>query len=230
MPAVILVVEDQELEAALTRQVLEGAGYRVFTAPSLFRAKGFLEKFAPELVILDRRLPDGDGFEFCRQMRDDKRWKGLPILFLSGKHSVSDKVSGLELGADDYLAKPYSPDELVARVHALLRKHGGDEAAPVLQSGTLRMDLVQIKATLDGAPLKLWPKEFELLKTLLGHPDQVHTREQLLQAVWGYEKELQITSKTVDVTVSRLRKKLGKYGKRIEFVRGYGYRYSESPS
>lgn len=151
----------------------------------------------------------------------------MPILFLSARKTVGDKVKGLELGGDDYLAKPFDNSELVARVHSLLRQRGKVEKPAILQSGLLRMDLLQVQAFLNEKPLKLWPKEFELLRMLLERKNRVLSRAVLMESVWGYEKELEITSKTVDVTVSRLRKKLGDCGKLIEFVRGYGYRYTE---
>ncbi|MBI4051382.1 MAG: response regulator transcription factor [Elusimicrobia bacterium] len=228
MAHTILVVEDEEVTSNLLKEILERENYKVLLAPTAFRARGLLSKNSPDLIILDRRLPDQDGLELCKEIRQRDKGKGVPVLFLTAKKSIADKVTGLSLGGDDYLVKPFDAQELLARVEALLRRRISQEDAPaVLQSGDLKLDLTRIQAFLKGKPLKLWPKEFEILRALLEKKGRVLSREFLLQSVWGYEKELHITSKTVDVTMSRLRKKLGSFGDKIFFIKGYGYRLDE---
>lgn len=229
MSQLILVVEDDEVTAKLLKEVLEAERYLVTHAPTAFRARGILAKSTPALIVLDRRLPDLDGLELCREIRADPQWKQVPILFLTAKNSVIDRVTGLKLGGDDYLIKPFDPHELLARIEVLLRRFSSpEEPSQILEVGELKLDLSQMKVYLRGEALSLWAKEFELLKVLLEKKERVLSREFLLQTVWGYEKELQITSKTVDVTMSRLRKKLGTYGDKIVYVKGYGYRFEVS--
>lgn len=231
MPSTILVVEDEETSAGVIKEALELEQFQIVWAPSLFRARSALNKTSPDLIILDRRLPDGDGLELCRELKAKAEWKDVPILFLSAKKAVTDRVSGLNMGGDDYLAKPFDIEELLARVRALVRRRGSAEAPrQVLQADELRLDLQRVEASYKGKPLKLWPKEFELLRVLVERKGRVVSREALLQSVWGYDKDLEITSKTVDVTVSRLRKKLGAYADRLIFIKGYGYRFDDSAS
>lgn len=229
MPGVILIVEDDEATCRVLRRLLEAKDYQVIVAPSLFHARGALVKSAPELVVLDRGLPDGDGLDFCRDMKAKGEWRNVPILFLSLKETARDKVAGLEVGGDDYLAKPFDEKEFMARITALFRRRDAQGVAPViLQAGDLRLDESRADAFLKDRPLKLWPKEFEMLRLLVTKKGQVLSRETLLRGVWGYEKELTITAKTVDVTVSRLRKKLGRWGDRIASVKGLGYRFDDA--
>ncbi len=231
MLSTILVVEDEETSAGVIKEALELEQFQTIWAPSLFRARSALNKAAPDLVILDRRLPDGDGLDFCRELKAKAEWKDVPILFLSAKKSVTDRVSGLNMGGDDYLAKPFAIEELLARVRALVRRRGSAESPrQILQADELRLDLQRVEASLKGKALKLWPKEFEILRALIERKGRVVSRETLLQSVWGYDKDLVITSKTVDVTISRLRKKLGAYGDKIVFIKGYGYRFDDSAS
>jgi DNA-binding response OmpR family regulator len=226
MNGYILSVEDDEAMAGAIKEVLEAESYEVVTAPTLFRAEGLLNKSIPALILLDRMLPDGDGFDLCRKIKAKDEWKGIPILFLSDRRTVKDKVRGLDLGGDDYLAKPFDPKELVSRVKVIFRRGAALEAPKTfLSSGDLRLDASMIQASLKGAPLDLWPKEFELLRLFIERRGHVLDRPTLLKAVWGYDKELTLGSKTVDVTISRLRKKLGDYGEKIVSVKNYGYRF-----
>lgn len=221
----ILVVEDDENAAALVTTVLQEGGFSVSLAGTAVSARQLLEKSAPKLVILDRTLPDGDGIDICAEIRSRPDLKATPILFLSARKGISEKVQGLNVGGDDYLAKPFSPAELLARVEALLRRSGLLSEPESLAAGKIRMDLRGRKAYLRDKPVELWAKEFDLLALLVSQRERVLTREFLLEHVWGYEAGNQPMTKVVDVTVSHLRNKLGAYGGRIASVRGFGYRF-----
>ncbi|MBI4052330.1 MAG: response regulator transcription factor [Elusimicrobia bacterium] len=223
----ILVVDDDKNVSSLMEQVLKGEGYNVQTAPNIFRAQGILQRSQPDLIILDRRLPDGDGIDFCMQIRKDSRTHSIPVLFLTAtKKGVPDKVLGLEVGGDDYLTKPFSPEELSARVKAILRRTIAPASnKSILEAGLLRLDLDARKAYANNKELSLWPKEYDLLATFLERMNRVLTREFLLQRVWGAGKEMELNTNVVDVTVGNLRKKLGKLGENIVAVRGFGFRF-----
>lgn len=224
--ALVLVVEDEELTAEMIREALEAEGYAVEVAPSLFRARGRIERLSPQLVVLDRRLPDGDGADFCRELRAKEKFQNIPVLFLTSKKSVPDRVVGLKLGGDDYLQKPFAVEEFVARVEALLRRAGPQPGlGPVLRAGEVEIQLDSRKAYLRGKELELRRKEFDLLCAFVKARGRVLTREHLLAEVWGHERGLEILSKTVDVTVANLRQRLGSYGSQIVAVAGYGYRF-----
>ncbi|MBI4375206.1 MAG: response regulator transcription factor [Elusimicrobia bacterium] len=221
--ALILVVEDDPLVVGVIRSVLTSEHYGMLVAKSIGQARGLLERSRPDLIILDRNLPDEDGADWCRQLRDNAQYKGLPVLFLTGRKSVADKVVGFKMGGDDYLVKPFSPQELAARIAALLRRML-PEAAARLELGGLILDLNGRAAVLDGKELKLTPKEFDLLRTFLERRDRVLTRNFLLAHVWGYDVELELKTKAVDMMLVGLRQKLGRWADRIEAVKGYGYK------
>lgn len=226
MKPLILIVEDEEETSEMLRLLLKRDGFDSQAARNAFQAEGMLSRLKPDLLILDRQLPDSDGLDFCRTMRARDGTKDLPVLFLTGKKSVPDRVAGLSVGGDDYLAKPFSPEELLARVRALLRRSRRSDAAPSrLESGGLSMDLDARKALYKGKELPLSRMEFNLLQAFLENRDRVLERRFLLSRVWGYEKELELSTRVVDVTVSHLREKLGRAGERITAVPGYGYRF-----
>ncbi|MHB2025907.1 MAG: response regulator transcription factor [Elusimicrobiota bacterium] len=220
----ILAVEDQETTASLLSDALSEAGYEIMTAGTLAEARNKLSKALPDLLILDRTLPDGDGLELCEELRKKEPSARMPVLFLSARKSVEEKVLGLEGGADDYLAKPFSVEELLARVGALLRRAAPEEKPETLTIGPLRLEQVSRKALLNGIELLLSAKEFDLLWFLAERKDQVVRRETLLQKVWGYEEGLDLSTKVIDVTLSHLRDKLETFAERIIAVRGIGYR------
>lgn len=220
----ILVVEDDRTTSNLVSQVLKQEGFSVVVADTAFKARGHLEKAPPILVILDRRLPDADGLVLCQEMRQKPGLASVPVLFLTAKSTVSDKVVGLKMGGDDYLAKPFSPEELVARIDVLLRRSGKIEAPAALEAEGLRLDLEGRKAFLRNKEIELSPKEFDLLTVLFSRKNRVLTRPFLLQHVWGYDEGVELSTRVVDVTLSHLRDKLGSWGQKIAAVRGYGYR------
>jgi DNA-binding response OmpR family regulator len=183
----------------------------------------------PDLVVLDLMLPEVDGLEVCRRLRRDPRTVAVPIIMLTAKTDEVDRVVGLEMGADDYVAKPFSPKELVARVRAVLRRtRPVGEVAQVLTSGPLTLDTARHRVAVGGRSLELTPKEFELLQALMEAAGRVLSREYLLGRVWGYARADEIESRTVDVHVRRLRAKLGEEGRRIATVKSIGYRLEES--
>jgi DNA-binding response OmpR family regulator len=178
-------------------------------------------------VILDLMLPKLDGLEVCRRIR---RQSDVPILMLTARDSELDRVVGLEIGADDYVAKPFSPKELVARVRAVLRRSRPDHATRVVSVGPVALDPARHAVTLHGRAVELTPKEFVLLQALLEAAGRVLSREYLLNHVWGYARADEIESRTVDVHIRRLRAKLGDAGSRIATVKSVGYRFEAEPA
>ena len=224
MESKILIVEDEQGVVHLLRDRLEPEGFKVIAAYNGQDGLRAVAEARPDLVILDLTLPGLDGFELCRRIRRQPETARLPILVLSGKAEEVDKVVMLELGADDYVTKPFSTKELVARVKTLLRRGSAPDLPRVLRVGTLEVDLERHIVSVAGQPLSLTAKEFELLKTLLEARERTLTRAFLLERVWDYGEELEIETRTVDVHIRSLRKKLGSEGARIITVRNVGYR------
>lgn len=225
MAKTILVVDDEPDLAEVVRYNLEQAHYRVVTAASGSAALKQVRKASPDLIVLDIMLPDLFGTEVCRTLRADRRTRAIPILFLSAKGEEVDRVVGLELGADDYLTKPFSPRELVLRVGAILRRAATGDATTaesMVTSGAIRLDPEAHQVWVEGAEVDLTATEFRLLETLLRHPGRVFSRDQLLDRVWGITAE--VTTRTVDTHINRLRDRLGPQAERVETVRGVGYR------
>lgn len=222
----VLVVEDDASTSDLVRSVLSAERFEVSVASSVFQARGLLARRKPDLVILDRNLPDQDGIEFLKELRASPEGRDLPVLFLTGRRSVTEKVLGLKLGGDDYLAKPFNPEELVARVEALLRRLDSRETPSMLVQEPLRLNPSDRLATLSGRKLDLTNKEFDLLRAFLERPGRLLTRNFLLAHVWGYDAEVEIDSKAVDMVLVGLRRKIGECGDWIESVKGFGYRFT----
>ena len=220
----ILVVEDEPDIRRLVVLHLEGNGFRCRTAATGPEALRAARSRPPHLVVLDLLLPEMDGLEVCRRLRADPATERIPIVMLTARAEEIDRVVGLELGADDYVTKPFSPKELVARVRAVLRRSQPQEAARVLVAGRVRLDAGRHVVEVDGHPVELTPKEFDLLQALVASAGRVLSREHLLNGVWGYARADEIESRTVDVHVRRLRGKLGGEGRRIVTVKGVGYR------
>jgi DNA-binding response OmpR family regulator len=222
---VAVVIEDDEAISALVGAYLEQAGFDVVRECTGAGGLEAVDRRHPRFVVLDLGLPDVDGFELCQRLR---RGGDVPILILTARDEEVDRVVGLELGADDYLTKPFSPRELVARVRAVLRRAEPAPAeVPFLELGALRVDFRARRATLAGSPLELRTLEFELLAELARHPGHVVTRDRLLDRVWGVS--FAGGTRTVDVHVAQLRKKLGRPGL-IQTVRGLGYRLLDDPA
>lgn len=223
MTADVLVVEDEPDIRSLIVHHLERDGFRCRTAGNGADALAAVRAGAPDLVVLDLMLPGMDGLEVCRRLRADAA--ALPIIMLTAKADEVDRVVGLEVGADDYVVKPFSPKELVARVRAVLRRARPTESARPLTAGGIALDPARHQVTVAGAPVTLTPKEFELLHTLMESAGRVLSRQHLLNRVWGYARADEIQSRTVDVHVRRLRAKLGEAGGRITTVKTIGYRF-----
>lgn len=230
----VLVIEDDVEIAGLVAYQLTRSGYRVETAGDGAEGLLTLRREIPDFVVLDRMLPGVSGDDVLRAIRGEPATKGLPVLMLTAKSDRDDRIEGLELGADDYLAKPFSPQELVLRVEAILRRTQGERMAPaggvrVLSMGPLRLDLGSNAVTLAGRQVSLTPTEFRLLKTLMERRGRTQSRNQLLEGAWDQDANRQLAgrhrTRTVDMHVRRLRAKLGEAGDWIETVRGFGYRF-----
>lgn len=225
----ILIVDDEINIRELVRFNLEKAGYTVAEASDGDHAATMARLDKPDLVILDLMLPGIDGLEVCRLLKGQRETSGIPIIMLTAKNEEIDKIIGLELGADDYMTKPFSARELIARVKAVLRRSQKDAATSgELLIGGLRLNFSRYEAFLGKDRLELTPKEYELLKLLVTNVGRVYTREQLLEKVWGYEYFGD--NRTVDVHVRHLRAKLGgdtEAADLIETVRGVGYRFRD---
>jgi two-component system phosphate regulon response regulator PhoB len=222
----ILVIDDEPDLRELVRVNLEAAGYRVETARSVKEGRAALDRERPDLLVLDLMLPDAPGTDLCRQLRADPEYAALPIIMLTARSEEVDRIVGLELGADDYVTKPFSPRELSLRIGAVLRRRDTpSESNAPLSHGPLQLDPERHRCHVDGGEVPLTAKEFELLRTLMSRPGRVLTRDALLASVWG--PGIAVTTRTVDTHLKRLREKLGSAGDLIETVRGVGYRFVE---
>lgn len=225
----ILVVEDEADIAALVAYQLTREGFRVETAANSNQALSSIEREVPDLLVLDRMLPGVSGDEILRMLRKQPATRGLPVLMLTAKREQEDRIEGLELGADDYLTKPFSPRELALRVQSILRRIAQptpEAGGRILRAGALAVDVSAHSATLDGESLQLTPTEFRLLEALLERRGRTQSRRQLLERAWDVEPEVarRIHTRTVDMHIRRLRAKLGHAGTWVETVRGFGYR------
>lgn len=225
----ILIVDDETNIRELLRFNLAKAGYAILDADNGHDAVRFAKQENPDLMILDLMLPGLDGLEVCKQLKGHQNTAALPIIMLTAKDDEIDKILGLELGADDYITKPFSPRELVARVKAVLRRNQKDTTASgELSMGLLKFNFTRYEASLGSEKLELTPKEYELLKLFVTNIGKVFTREQLLEKIWGYEYFGD--TRTVDVHVRHLRAKLSgnpEIANALETVRGVGYRFCE---
>ncbi len=230
MPDVrILVVEDEAAITTLIRFTLEHAGFAVCTAGSVAEAKPLLAERLPDVVLLDWMLPDVSGVDFARQLRQDSRTRELPIILLTARGEERDKEQGLNWGADDYITKPFSPRELVARIHALLRRRAPQKTQTQIQIGHLLLDPAEQRVSAHDQALACGPTEFKLLHFFMTHPERIYSRSQLLDAVWG--DHVFVEERTVDVHIRRLRLSLepGGCADWVQTVRGMGYRFSAAP-
>ena len=222
----ILIVDDEPDLRELVRFNLAEEGFLAETASTGEEALAQIRRSPPDLLILDLLLPDIPGVEICRRLRSDPALRGLPIIMLTARSEEVDRVVGFEIGADDYVTKPFSPRELALRVRAVLRRSASGEASSeLLEHGTLRVDRRAHRAFVSGEEAVLTAKEFELLVALMRRPGRVISRDQLLDEVWG--PGIVVTTRTIDTHLKRLRSKLGAAGELIETVRGVGYRFVE---
>jgi two-component system, OmpR family, phosphate regulon response regulator PhoB len=222
----ILVVEDERDIAALVAYHLTKEGYRVRTAEAGQEALEAVNAERPDLMILDLMLPGFSGYEVLQEMRRRPEMAEVPVVVLTARRDEADRVKGLELGADDYVTKPFSPRELVLRVSAVLRRAQSPAVAGggrTLRAGPVVVDLNALRVAVGGAELDLTPTEYRLLVTLLERRGRVQSRQQLLESAWDIHARIE--TRTVDMHVQRLRSKLGEHGVMIETVRGFGYRF-----
>jgi len=226
MPNVtILLIEDEKNIVELVRYNLEREGYRVLIARDGETGLQMIDRERPDLILLDLLLPQLDGLEVCRRLKQHSTSRQTPVIMLTAKAAEADKVAGLELGADDYVTKPFSPRELVARIRAILRRREPISETPRFRCGTLEADWERHLVTVNGKPAQLTPKEFELLKALVSVKGRVLFREALLEKAWGYDRAIDIETRTVDFHVSQLRRKLKAESRRLITVPGSGYRF-----
>lgn len=228
MKPLLLIVEDEAALVELLRYNFEKEGFRVSVAMDGEAALVAVAEARPDLIVLDWMLPHVSGLEVCRQIRRKSDTRDVPIIMLTARGEESDRIRGLEVGADDYVAKPFSPSELIARVRAVLRRSKPSTAQDLLTFGDLVMDLSAHRVLRSGRPIHLGPTEFRLLRFLLERPGRVYSREQLLDAVWG--RDIYVEPRTVDVHIRRLRKAINLPGDSdmIRTVRSAGYALDES--
>lgn len=218
----ILIVEDEPAIAELISINLRHNGLSPLWVEDGDRAQKEIDTVLPDVILLDWMLPGQSGVTLARKWRVDPRTKNIPIIMLTAKVDEGDKVQGLDAGADDYITKPFSVSELLARIRAVLRRRAPEQAVPNVTVGELTLDGATYRVTYRGEALKIGPTEFKLLSYLMHHAERVHTRSQLLDKVWG--DHVFIEERTVDVHIKRLRESLGKAGLMVETVRGAGYR------
>jgi two-component system phosphate regulon response regulator PhoB len=227
MKPLILIAEDEPAQVEVLRYNLESEGFDTVIAGDGESALDAVDARAPDLVVLDWMLPAMSGIEVCQRLRARPEWVDLPIIMLTARGEEADRVRALDSGADDYVVKPFSPSEIVARVRAVLRRARPELSKPVLAYAGLELDLEAHRVRRDGAAVRLNRKEFDLLRTLAERPGRVFSREQLLDRVWG--RDIHVEARTVDVSVRRLRKALNAEGRPdlIRTVRGAGYALDE---
>ena len=218
----VLIVEDEPAIAELISINLRHHGLSPLWVENGELAQKEIDTVLPDLNLLDWMLPGESGVTLARKWRSDPRTKGVPIIMLTAKVDENDKVKGLDAGADDYITKPFSVSEMLARIRAVLRRRAPEQAVPNVSVGELTLDGATYRVSYQGEPLKIGPTEFKLLSYLMHHAERVHTRSQLLDKVWG--DHVFIEERTVDVHIKRLRESLGKAGVMVETVRGTGYR------
>ena len=223
----ILIVEDEKDIIEVLRYYLEKENYRVHVAQDGFSALEVAEKIVPNLVLLDLMLPKLDGIEVCKRMKSDERLRDIPVIMVTAKAEEVDKVRGLDLGADDYVTKPFSAKELVARVKAHIRRREGAIPEKQFHYGTLSMDTVKHEVHYDGKEVELTAKEFELLIYMLENKGRVLTRDMILNHVWGYNYFG--STRTVDVHVTRIRQKIPLLSEAISTIKSFGYKLKEQP-
>ena len=223
----VLVVEDESTIAELISINLRHAGFEVTIAGSATQAQYEVDRVLPDLVVLDWMLPGQSGVALARQWRSTARTKELPVIMLTARAEEGDKIAGLDAGADDYITKPFSTNELLARIRAVLRRKAPEALDSAVEVGPLLLDPGTRRVSRDGTEVKLGPTEFRLLHFLMTHPERVHSRSQLLDRVWG--DHVFIEERTIDVHVKRLREALERVqcARMIETVRGAGYRLTQ---
>ena len=222
----ILVVDDDPAIREMIKLALTRGGYKVQEAGNALDARQTIARQIPDLILLDWMLPGQSGFEFARALQRDSAHRQIPVIMLTARDQEEDKVAALETGADDYVAKPFSVSELLARIKAVLRRTLRDSDGEILETGTLRLDPTTHRVSINNTLLELAPMEFQLMQFFMAHPERVYNRQQLIDRVWG--TSVWVEERTVDVHIRRLRKTLEPSGhdRLVQTVRGSGYRFS----
>jgi len=222
----ILIIEDEKDIVKMLDYNLRKEGFRVFSANNGEDGLDMARKENPDLILLDLMLPEMDGLEVCKAVKNDTKTAHISIIILTAKAQEADKIVGLELGADDYVTKPFSPRELIARIKAVLRRLKEKNKLPeILKIGDIAIDFSKIMVAIKDKPIELTSKEFELLKVLIKAKGRVLSRDYLLDTIWGFDQAIEIQTRTVDVHITTLRKKLKSESKKIVTVKNYGYRF-----
>ena len=225
----ILIIEDEPDIRKTLEYNISREGYEVISASSLSEARQNLESSSFSLLLLDLMLPDGSGLDLFRELKQDKSKSSMPVIILTAKDDEVDKVVGFELGADDYVTKPFSVRELILRVKAVLKRgvSKSDNVEVQRQFGQLKIDVDSHEVFVNDEPISLTALEFKLLRQLVDRRGRVQSRDQLLSDVWGYSSD--VTTRTVDTHIKRLREKLGDMGKYVQTIRGVGYKFTRTP-
>jgi two-component system phosphate regulon response regulator PhoB len=224
----VLVVEDEEAIREMLAMVLEQADIGVLAAADTQQALSLLDQHDPDLILLDWMLPGMSGVDWAKRLKKDETYQDMPIVMLTARGEEEDKVRGFNVGIDDYITKPFSPRELIARIHAILRRAGKLGKLGRIQAGDVTLDKTEHRVTISGREVSVSPTEYRLLEFFMTHPGKVYSRTQLLDQVWG--RSTYIEERTVDVHIRRLRKILTEHNCEdlIQTVRGFGYRFSTS--
>lgn len=224
----VLIVDDEFAIRDMLRMALEIAEYECLEADTISEAHRLIVDERPDIVLLDWMLPGGSGIELLRRIKRSEAIRDIPVVMLTAKAAEDNVIQGLDVGADDYVTKPFAPRELIARIRALLRRTAGSEESSVLEVKGLTLDQESRRIFLDGRPIEMGPTEFNLLQFFMSHPERAYTRGQLLDHVWG--ANVYVEERTVDVHIRRLRKALqtpdADYSELVQTVRGTGYRFS----
>ena len=225
----ILIIEDEPDIRKTLEYNISREGYVVISASSLSEGREKLESASFSLLLLDLMLPDGSGLDLCRELKQDKSLSSMPVIILTAKDDEVDKVVGFELGADDYVTKPFSVRELILRVKAVLKRgeRKSDNMEVQRQFGELKIDVDSHEVFVNDEQVSLTALEFKLLRQLVDRRGRVQSRDQLLSDVWGYSSD--VTTRTVDTHIKRLREKLGGMGKYVQTIRGVGYKFTRTP-
>ncbi len=219
----VFLIEDDEDIALVLKKVLENESFKVKHFKRSLEFFREVEKETPDLLVIDVMLPDFDGFRIANFLKNRPDLSDVPIIFLTARASEEDKIRGFELGADDYITKPFSIKEFIARVKAVLRRAGKIKETKVFKIQGLEVDTAKVKVKIEGREIKLTPSEFKILKFLLENYGKPVSRNRLIEHIWGYNHDA--GDRTIDVHIKHLRDKLGKYGKYIKTVRGFGYKF-----
>ena len=222
----VLIVEDEDAIREMLVMVLDQSSFVSIEAADAEEAQKLLDDKIPDLILLDWMLPGISGVEWARRLKKEPVYKDIPIILLTARGEEEDKIRGLEIGADDYMTKPFSPKELIARIRAVLRRSGKIQGQAQITLGNLILDTEQHRLSISDKQLEVSPTEFRLMQFFMTHPDKVYTRTQLLDQVWG--RSVYIEERTIDVHIRRLRKILEEHGREdlVQTVRGFGYRFS----